>query len=78
MAMAIGAARWHKRRKAFIDYGAQMLLGPGEQILALRAKTRKVLDVETTWYVVARRLADRTGANRPSEAERAARRRGLS
>ena len=76
MAMAIGAARRHERWETFIDDGAQMLFGPGEHILASRAKTEEILDVETPWYVMARRLADRTGANRPREAERLARRRG--
>src|SRR5580658_970843 len=62
MAVSIGLPRGDQRRKWLVGQGAQMLFGPGEDILPRGAEARQVANVQAAWHMPARGPAQLTPA----------------
>lgn len=57
VAMAIRLSGRNQYRIRLVDAGAQMLLGPGEQVAPLRAEPVKIGDIQSAGHVPARHAA---------------------
>jgi len=54
VAVSIGPPGGDQRREWLVGQRAQMLLGPGEDILSYGAEARQVANVQAAWHVPAR------------------------